>query len=208
MNAALAEHGFAWIECADDASFVTLATRLGAIVDDTRVQLVEAGRTYLARPDRLPLHTDHPCARFIAWRCEVQDAIDGASVLVDSRAVLRRLDETTLSALRQTTLVARVRSGFVPQAFPVLATVNDEERFFFAPWLSPETTDEQGLCALQALRDAIAAEEAAGRVRIRLQAGQVLVVDNHRVLHGRDAIARESPRRLRRLWIAADHGDR
>lgn len=46
--------------------------------------------------------------------------------------------------------------------------------------------------------------ESAYETRLRLQPGDVLVVDNRRVLHGRTAIEGESERLLERLWICEE----
>jgi hypothetical protein len=43
--------------------------------------------------------------------------------------------------------------------------------------------------------------------RLTLQAGQVIVIDNYRMLHGRDAFSNGQTgreRRLRRIWLAHD----
>ena len=41
----------------------------------------------------------------------------------------------------------------------------------------------------------------AGHKRIRLQLGELLVVDNARRLHGRDKLERQNGRLLRRFWL-------
>ena len=41
----------------------------------------------------------------------------------------------------------------------------------------------------------------AGHKRIRLQPGELLVVDNARWLHGRDKLERQNGRLLRRFWL-------
>ena len=47
----------------------------------------------------------------------------------------------------------------------------------------------------------VRAATAAAQFVVRLQEGDLLVVDNTRVLHGRRAIQESSPRRLTRFWI-------
>ena len=93
LKADIADRGFALIcDPVTDDAFVALATKLGAVINDTQVALREGRRTYLTSPDAIPLHTDHPDASLIAWRCDAQDRVDGASLLVDGFEVLNQLD--------------------------------------------------------------------------------------------------------------------
>jgi alpha-ketoglutarate-dependent taurine dioxygenase len=66
--------------------------------------------------------------------------------------------------------------------------------------LDPIDRPPDGREGLAAFRRALE-EESAQAHSIRLSPGQVLVVDNHRVLHGRASLLKESARRLRRFWI-------
>lgn len=195
--------GFALLaEPLDDAAFVAFARALGPIVDDTPVRLIAGKRTYLASPDPIPMHTDHPMADLVAWRCEAQDAQDGASLLVDGFEVLRDLEPDHSEALAQIELPAMVRLGDEALPTPILSQRNDRMHFFFAPWLDPIGRPTEGTAALRKLRQAIdrRLEDAAA---VRLEPGQVLLVDNHRVMHGRGRLLVDSARRLRRLWVRA-----
>lgn len=196
LLATIRHEGFAVITRGlDDASFVELARELGEIVDDTRVRIVPGKRTYLARPDPIPLHTDHPKASLIAWRCEAQDELDGASLLVDGHAVLAQLDARSRAILREIELPAMVRLGDVATPTPI---VSSRGGVFYAPWLAPIERTVENRYALVAFREALACSSTRA---VRLGAGQVLVVDNRRMLHGRAALLPQSARRLRRLWI-------
>jgi hypothetical protein len=198
LLATIRHEGFAVITRGlDDASFVELARDLGEIVDDTRVRIVPGKRTYLARPDPIPLHTDHPKASLIAWRCEAQDERAGASVLVDGHAVLANLDARTRAILAEIELPAMVRFGDVAKPTPI---VSRDGRVFYAPWLEPIERAVENHHALVAFREALSRTPSRA---VRLEAGHVLVVDNHRVLHGRSMLLTDSRRLLRRLWLAA-----
>lgn len=144
----------------DEAAFAALAAELGEVVDDTWVRRVPGRRTYLSSPDAIPFHTDHPRADLIAWRCEVQDALDGANLLVDGAAVIRRLDTETCAELETVRLPAMVRLGDSPQLTPVLQRSSARAHLFFAPWLEPLSFDPAASEALRRLRVAIDLEAA------------------------------------------------
>src|SRR5258708_34295996 len=61
LDRPLRANGFAWLRlpCGETA-FVQLTRCFGTIVDDTPVRVIPGKRTYLARPDPIPLHIDHP----------------------------------------------------------------------------------------------------------------------------------------------------
>ena len=197
----LRSRGFAWLtDARDDRAFVDLASSLGDVVDDTMVRLVPGKRTYLASPDAIPQHTDHPKADFVAWRCEAQDARDGASLLIDGRTVLEQLTGDTRERLGRIELPAMVRLGDDAQYTPIVRRDRGTERLFYAPWLEPTRCTHDDLAALQSFRAVLARTTP---VAVRLRPGQILVVDNRRVLHGRNRLSADSTRRLRRLWIRA-----
>jgi len=70
---------------------------------------------------------------------------------------------------------------------------------FYAPWLVPDAAPP----VLRVLGESLRAEERFRVVEIRLEVGQTLIVDNHRMLHGRRALCEGSKRRLKRFWIGA-----
>lgn len=197
----LHEVGFVRIESAlSDAKFVELGRYLGEVVDDTPVRIVPGKRTYLARPEPIPFHTDHPISDLIAWRCESQDARDGASLLIDSHRAIGELSAQELAGLELLRLPAMVRLGDEATPTPIMSREGGSRRVFYAPWLEPIGRPVEAHDALVAFRRALA-QQQQDALSIRLEPGQVLIVDNHRMLHGRGQLLPDSTRRLRRLWI-------
>lgn len=203
LTALLVTDGYAWVkEPLDEDAFVSLAHAFGDIVDDMSVRVVPGKRTYLARPDPIPLHTDHPSADVILWRCDAQDARDGASLLADGHRVVADLDGQERAVLALMRLPAMVRFGGPALPTAIISPGEHRTRVFYAPWLEPVGCPVEGHDALARFRVALARLEKQP-TSIRLEPGQVLIVDNHRILHGRGRLAPESARRLRRLWVRA-----
>ncbi len=196
IAAAVRDVGFVRIEGpSTSAGFLELARSLGDVLVETTVRLMRDRTSYLASAGPIPMHTDHPDADYVAWFCEVQDPCDGASLLVDGRAALDALDPRTVEALKRVRLSAAYRPGCTPRATSIFA---ENGEIFDAPWLDPLDHDAERSSAVQRWRDSVAAREP---VSIRLGVGEALVIDNHRMLHGRARLAEQSPRRLRRVWI-------
>lgn len=167
---------------------------LGPVIDHTEVRLREGVDTWLTSPEAIPPHTDDPRARWIGWWCGRQDTDDGANLLVDGGEALRSLEAPCVAALERVTFTIR------GHAFPHPA-VSSTGGLFYAPWLHFSTPDDEAREAVQALRVALA--DPTHQRKVLLEPGQLLVVDNHRILHGRGALAPDSPRHLTRWWVGS-----
>ena len=49
------------------------------LVGQESIALRPGAHAYVAKPGRVPLHTDHPEVTFIGWLAEAQDATDGST---------------------------------------------------------------------------------------------------------------------------------
>lgn len=73
----------------------------------------------------------------------------------------------------------------------------DRRALFYAPWLAASAQSDAAVALLMQR-----IENAPVDHRIALKAGDVLFLDNGRMLHGRDSLDVGSPRWLTRYWIA------
>lgn len=184
-----------------DAEYRTLVGLLGKPWCETAVELRPDVRSYLCKPEPVPFHTDHPDADWMAWRCEVQDDADGTQQLVDGLEALRACGSRVRDALMRVHAEVRIRKDAPPAQIPIVRTTPDGDRLFFASWITPIESDAFSLDAFAALRDEINRRCESHILEVRLAEGEVLVIDNGRLLHGRKALASSSKRRLRRFWI-------
>lgn len=168
---------------------------LGEIVEQTQVRQIKGATTYLCGHDAVPLHTDHPEARIVAWWCESQADRDGASVLADGNAVLSLMGDQAEALMQVEQHVPPQLARQVLRAAPVWSG----KRLYYAPWYPVLQATDAGRRALRTFRNLLAM--GAGHKRIRLQPGDLLVVDNARWLHGRDKLERRNDRLLRRFWL-------
>lgn len=169
----------------------------GTVVEKTHVQLDAAVRSYLCDWRPVPIHTDHPEVAFVAWFCHAQDLVDGATLLVDSRPILKQLDDSARADLRAT-LLPHPAIDFDSQvgASPVLSNTS---HVYFAPWADPlRAPAKRGYLEFSA---GIRGAASSCQIEFRLREGDLLLIDNTRVLHGRRALDPNSPRHLSRFWI-------
>lgn len=193
-------HGYAVVtKIHDAAECLRWVEGLGQAIHRTEVCLSHGKRTYLASPEAIPLHTDHPDATHIAWHCHEQDHSDGATTLLDLRRLLVRLPPDVQADLARIRLACPVRGGLAPAGFHPLWDCH-RRHVFYAPWLISHECHPGQEGALVA--DLIA-QSLSKTVRVRLAPGQSLFIDNQRMLHGRDALETTSMRRLTRWWVKA-----
>lgn len=184
-----------------DAEYRALVGQLGKPWCETAVELRPDVRSYLCKPEPVPFHTDHPDADWMSWRCEVQDEADGTQQLVDGLEALRASGPRVREALTRVHAEVRVRQDTPPARVPLVRVSPHGDRLFFASWIKPIESDPYSLDAFAALRDEINRRCESDVQEVRLSEGEVLIVDNGRLLHGRKGLASASKRRLRRFWI-------
>jgi hypothetical protein len=159
-----------------------------------------ADRPSVYRAEGLSYHTDSPIIDVLAWYCVEQDAVDGTSALVDTGDLAKHFTDDEQAALSRVRVRAMMRDAEcreIVHEYPLLA----DGKVYYAPWLLVENVgdDERALAARFAAY--LAQKDATAPIRIRLKPGEMLFVDNHRILHGRSEIPPDSRRHLVRLYI-------
>ncbi len=151
-------------------------------------------------PAAIDFHTDHVSAEIAAWFCVERESDGGAMQFVDLSPAAKSLGEQELDALGR----VRVPDNAVWSEggdIPVCAIRNGQRVFHYVPWLKLNAPDEEARQALAKFKAGIAAAKAERIVELDLEPGDLVFVDNHRIMHGRRAIPAGSKRNLKRLWI-------
>lgn len=156
-------------------------------------------RTLHVEDESMRLHSAHPRIRWVAWHC-VSPEPTGCSILLRSAfEPFKDLPAGTQEALRHTTMGFGQTFDGDPERCPVARDAfGQKDWIFFAPWFWREGADEH-LDAFAAKLRAIPVE------KVRLQEGQVLLIDNARMLHGFEPSPRSRQSLLIRRWLAAHH---
>jgi hypothetical protein len=175
-----------------------LADELGSVAKQTDVTVDETTEHMVTGPQELGLHTDHGGVDYIMWHCVKQSDEGGVSRLVDTREVLAGLSTEHQEALEDVYLTEHQVFKGDPAKRPLLSRGDGDDQVYYSFWLLEEDLHELQKEAVAAFHDGV---KAADEVRIRLQPGDLLVIDNRRVLHGRTAIEGDQERLLERTWI-------
>lgn len=179
--------------------FYSLVRRLGQVLRVEDIKIGVTGRGAHS-PRALDLHTDQHFVDTIAWYCVRSATSGGATELVDARAVLHAQDSTTRRALERVVMLCpEVDDLGPPERVPLVRGCAPEERLYFAAWNVTPLPDAVENAAFKRF---VAELAVAPRLAVRLEPGQSLFIDNRRIVHGRGALPSDSPRLLRRFWIA------
>jgi hypothetical protein len=218
VQARLPREGYVHVERAlPEDTFTAAAGRLGTITMRTDIRVdaaaddalrlardpLHADRPSVYRAERLSYHTDTPMADVLAWYCVAQDAADGSSALVDTGDLAHHFDAEELAAMERVRV--RYRAGGeagheIFDDYPLLAA----KQIYYVPWLVSPDLDEHERKLVARFDDYLAKKDATVPIRIRLTPGEMLFIDNHRVLHGRSELPPDSRRHLVRLYIRTE----
>lgn len=211
----LPDEGYVHIaRVATEEIFTAAATHLGTIALRTDIRVdsqaddalrrardpLYADRPSVYRADGLSYHTDSPVIDVLAWYCVEQDAVDGTSALVDTGDLTQHFDSDEQAALARVRVRAMSRGADnreIVNEYPLFA----DGKVYYAPWLLCENLGDEERAIAARFAGYIAQKDATAPIRIRLKPGEMLFVDNHRILHGRSEIPPDSKRHLVRFYI-------
>jgi len=204
VSEALQGPGYYWL--ASDTTldeFRQVSNELGEVFYEADVRMgAERPRNYQL-PAAIDFHTDHVSAEIAAWYCVEQDSSGGAMQFLDLAPVAARLSDDELAALSRVRVpdnAVWAEGGDIP-----LCTQNaDQCSFHYVPWLKLDALDDQARTALQVFERHIAEAKTTSVIEVDLSPGELVFVDNHRIMHGRAAITSNSARNLKRFWIRSE----
>jgi hypothetical protein len=200
IEAEISEKGYAIIRYPDSKNKEEILASLGEIIQTTEIRENPKSSRLLASNQPMDFHTDHNAANFIAWQCNSQSAKGGESLLFDTRHILARLSESTLSLLQEISVQTHKVFYGDKLSIPLLSPTDDEAVFavYYASWLIGSQADIKHTRALEKFQQELL---EAAPLEILLSEGDMLVIDNHRMLHGRAGFPPNSNRWLTRYWL-------
>jgi hypothetical protein len=170
-----------------------------------RNEALGRSRPGVYQAEALALHTDRPTASILAWYCVAQDDRAGATVLLDTSDLAEHFSAEELAALRGVSVSYTLRrpGSRAEEVFrhPLLSGTDPPYQLYYVPWNISETASVEERRALVAFANYLLRAQERRAIRIRLEPGEALFINNHRLLHGRDALPQDSRRHLVRLYI-------
>lgn len=212
QNAILQKQGWLHLEKTGVQVLETILMGLGAVIYVLDV-MVKPGKALVTSSKALGFHTDHHRANYVVWHCLEAAKSGGESILVDAEAAFSMLEEKDQRQLPKIKHYEHIVFAGDKGSHPLLSMQNCKRKFYYTPWLAARNNkpqSQQGAKEKMPLsqRRAYEAFENAVKktptVEIKLLRGEVLIVDNGRILHGRRAF-QGGRRHLKRYWIQSSH---
>ncbi len=151
-------------------------------------------------PEAIGFHTDHVTAQTVAWFCLIPDANGGAMQLLDLDIARAQMSDAELNALCRVGVTDNAAWGG-GEPIALCEPVGEGVRFHYVPWLRMYPADAEAGRALEKFNDLVDEAITSELIDIDLAPGDIVVVDNYRVAHGRRAISGTSQRHLKRFWM-------
>jgi hypothetical protein len=189
----LKQHGWAVIPAYNP----NIVSELGPIIYTAEIKPQKNVRAKYATTHEMELHTDHPRARWISWECIRQSSEGGYSLLKDSYEALKKFSVDEKKELENTLVNTHKVFPDDSSKYPILRRDVDESYwFYFTPWMTGEVTSP----LFHKLKLAL---DNIPTMSVKLNPGEILIVNNARMLHGRSAITGDQNRLLIRNWIGS-----
>lgn len=177
---------------------------LGQRIQKTEIKENLESTRLLVSNQPMTFHTDHYAAKYIAWFCNSQSASGGDSLLVDVFEVFKKISKNSLGLLKEITVKTHRIFHEDKLTFPLLQLDEDDNpiTIYYAKWLVnyPGSTQHQ-----KALEKFEAELQLTKPITLLLSEGDLLIIDNHRMLHGRNGFPTASNRWLTRYWLSSNH---
>lgn len=194
----LHEHGYALLRGAGNALLVEVLEALGRVLHVEEIVVDASSVSLVKSSGGLSLHTDHHRADEIVWYCIAQSDEGGASLLADGHAAYAALSPAQQRALGSVMLQEHSVFRGDAERYPLVSERQGRLRLYYSYWLADARLSDEQRGALDALEAAV---QRGPRIELRLTPGDILAIDNGRMLHGRSAIEGSKARHLRRYWI-------
>jgi alpha-ketoglutarate-dependent taurine dioxygenase len=184
-----------------------LGNRLGTVWAELRVHVDPGTTRFVLSPRPVPFHTDSARANLCAWYCVTPCRSPVTTFYLDGRDALSRVDaadQRRLERLRCADLMQGLAADQRPLVPVVQRRRSGAPRIFWLPHHLQLPTDPRDRAAAARLAMLLRGDGDAAVLGVQLGAGELVVVDNNRMLHGRGELPVDSPRQLYRMWIDTD----
>lgn len=193
----LYNQGWVHIEKCSPKDLDDILIRLGEVIFVTDVKVNPNGKGLVTSNKGLDLHTDHHKAKYILWHCIEQTSEGGESLLLDALAPYNSLPAEIQQQLFHVRLHEHKVFPDDEESYPLVEIDKQgKPAFYYSFWLVNKMDIENP--ALKAFQQALKESPA---ITLKLEPGDILAIDNRRILHGRSAITGSTNRLLKRYWI-------
>lgn len=182
------------------AQYEQVCSQLGHILERYDVCITEGAERDVNRTTKILFHTDGRVANYVAWRCIWSGHPIVASKILNINDIVEQLSKQELLEVMSTNVIHEGPSRGHRMKVPIVQHGKESgyTLSFSGVWGRQES--EQANKTVSLFCEAI--ERAQHKIRrFGLQNGQMLFINNHTTIHGRDELTPGHERHLKRIWI-------
>jgi Taurine catabolism dioxygenase TauD, TfdA family len=180
------------------ADVADLINTFGRTIFITNVTVKPNSKALVTSDLPMDFHTDHHHADLILWHCLEQSNQGGETLLLDAYDLVSGLTPEQRELLRHTLLLEHKVFPNDPGQFPVLSTHFGRDKMYYSTSMLKDDLLPTQREVLHTIKQYVA---QATPICYLLKPGDILMIDNSRMLHGRRAILGDKKRMLKRYWI-------
>jgi hypothetical protein len=199
----LKEKGFIHLTNISETELENILDELGEIIHTTDVIVKPESRGMVTTSLGLDFHTDHHKAKYILWYCHKQTDLGGDSIFLDADKIYLQLTEEEQNELTHIKLFEHKIFPGDTDSNPFVELDEKGNRIFYYSFWLVKDEDKQNPAFLK-FQKLIKETEPT---KINLKEKDILIVDNHRIFHGRTAIEGSKDRFLKRYWLTANQNN-
>jgi len=193
----LNEFGFVHLPKQTETDLSNILNVLGEVINETDVIANSESKSLVTSDKYLDFHTDNHLAKYIVWFCHKQAEKGGYSIICDAEKVYSKLNVEEKIQLSKIHVYEHKLYPENRNSNPIVRETEGKRKFYYSFWLAREKYRK--LSVFKKWRYLIENEE---HERILLNETDILIVDNHRVFHGRTEI--KGKRNLKRYWLSKE----
>lgn len=190
----LDNQGFCHIPNLTETELNLVFKELGNIINETDVIANSDSKSLVTSDRYLDLHTDNHLAKYIAWHCKQPAKGGGVSLLCDAEKIYSELTDDEKVALSKIHVYEHKMFPENRNSNPIVRETDGQRKFYYSFWLAREKYRK-----LPVFKKWCSLIQNSEHTRLKLEASDALIIDNHRIFHGRTAIQGE--RNLKRYWL-------
>lgn len=191
------EQGYIHLPFSTAVDPLNILSGFGKVIFESQIRENHKSSRLLASNKAMGFHTDHFHANYIAWFCHSQAFTGGESLLLDTQLIIKTLPPSVVELLREINVQSHKIFYHDKMNYPLLSEFNE---IYYADWMLDEAPTLKHKKALETFQKAL---NEAPFIKLQLSEGDLLIIDNHRMLHGRSEFPFSSNRWLTRYWLSS-----
>lgn len=195
MLSELKKNGFVHLTNQSENQLQEILSSLGEIIMTTDIVVKKESKGLVTTEFEIDFHTDHHSAKFIVWYCYKQTDMGGESLLIDAEKIYLTLPIDVQENLKSVELFEHKIYENDKSSYPFVEIDKDNNRQFHCSLVNDLDKENPAYIIFEEL------VKQTVPTKIRLKENDILIIDNHRIFHGRTAITGSKDRFLKRFWL-------